>query len=432
MSQKAKAGGTPGKAPLGYLNIRRIAEDGSILRTVEVDPVRGPLIAWAFTAYATGDWTLKAMTMELERRGLTTKPGRTKPAVPIKFNSLHKILTTPYYRGEVVYQGAHYPGKHQPLTDPLTWTRVQQVLASHATGEKQRTHPHYLKSSVFCGNCGSRLIITNSKNRQGTVYPYFICLGRHQKTTDCQQKAVLIERVEELVEAHYDQIQLDPALGRRIETMLRAELRSQHASSEAEQHALTTQKTRLEDEQLRLLQAHYAGAVPVELLKREQERMTNQLASIDARLTSLNVERSTVEGLVGRALEYAIHCASAYRRAKHAKGGSTVRRLYNQALFTKIYVDEDRAWGELAEPFRTVMDPEVKRAARAEGTSGANRAPEEPVLGLNSSPDATRSVGEAYLAELAVRETKKPVLESTGLKESMLVPPTGFEPALPP
>ena len=43
--------------------------------------------------------------------------------------------------------------------------------------------------------------------------------------------------------------------------MLRRELRSQHASSEAEQHALTTQKTNLEDEQLRLLQAHYAGAM---------------------------------------------------------------------------------------------------------------------------------------------------------------------------
>ena len=113
--------------------------------------------------------------------------------------------------------------------------------------------------------------------------------------------------------------------------MLRRELRSQHASSEAEQHALTTQKTNLEDEQLRLLQAHYAGAMPIELLRREQDRMTNQLASIETRLTSLDLELGTIEGLGQRALDYAVHCASAYRRANHAKGGTTVRRLYNQA-----------------------------------------------------------------------------------------------------
>ena len=41
--QKAKNGGTPTKAPLGYLNVRRI-EDGREVRTVEIDPERGPLM----------------------------------------------------------------------------------------------------------------------------------------------------------------------------------------------------------------------------------------------------------------------------------------------------------------------------------------------------------------------------------------------------
>ena len=39
-SQKAKNGGTPGKAPLGYLNVRQIV-NGLEGRTVEVDPERG-------------------------------------------------------------------------------------------------------------------------------------------------------------------------------------------------------------------------------------------------------------------------------------------------------------------------------------------------------------------------------------------------------
>jgi site-specific DNA recombinase len=43
ITQKAKNGGTPGKAPLGYLNVRKI-ESGREIRTVEIDPVRAPLM----------------------------------------------------------------------------------------------------------------------------------------------------------------------------------------------------------------------------------------------------------------------------------------------------------------------------------------------------------------------------------------------------
>ena len=46
MLNKAKNGGTPGKAPLGYRNVREIV-DGIERRTVEIDLDRGPLIAWA-------------------------------------------------------------------------------------------------------------------------------------------------------------------------------------------------------------------------------------------------------------------------------------------------------------------------------------------------------------------------------------------------
>ena len=42
-----------------------------------------------------------------------------------------------------------------------------------------------------------------SKNRHGTVYPYFVCLGRHQKTTNCTQRAMLISIVEERIEELY-------------------------------------------------------------------------------------------------------------------------------------------------------------------------------------------------------------------------------------
>jgi len=50
---KAAEGGTPTRAPVGYLR-KRDYIDGVLVSTVAVDPERAPLIAWAFRQYATG------------------------------------------------------------------------------------------------------------------------------------------------------------------------------------------------------------------------------------------------------------------------------------------------------------------------------------------------------------------------------------------
>ena len=265
MSQKAKTGGTPGKAPLGYLNVGHRTPEGREERTVEIDPERAELITWAFMVFATGEWTLRSLADELETRGLTTRRTPKLPSLPVKPNVQHAILTNPYYKCEVVYRGVTHQGTHQPLIDPLTWQRVQDVLASHLIGERQRDHPHYLKSSVYCGACGSRLIITNAKNRYGIVYPYFVCLGRHMKITTCTRKAMLIAKVEKMVEDHWATIRLDPALRDAVEEGLRTELATRRHEAEREHKHLASEKAKLTTQRHKLVEAIYSGAMPLDL-----------------------------------------------------------------------------------------------------------------------------------------------------------------------
>ena len=115
--QKAKTGGTVGKAPLGYLNVRTIV-NGTESRTVEIDPVRGPLVKWAFETYATGDWSLHKLHDEITRRGLETTGTLKRPPSPLHLSHLHRVLIHPYYKGVVRYRGIEYPGKHEPLITP--------------------------------------------------------------------------------------------------------------------------------------------------------------------------------------------------------------------------------------------------------------------------------------------------------------------------
>ena len=371
--QKAKNGGTPGRAPIGYLNVRRM-ENGREVRTVEIDPERGPLMAWAFEAYATGDWTIRRLVDELEARGLTTVPGPRSPGRPLVVSHLHKLLRHPYYIGMVRYQGVVYPGKHRPLVTPETWHEVQKLLtAKNYAGEKERQHPHYLKGSIYCGQCGARLIVCYAKGKNGDVYPYFICIGRQMKRTSCKQRAIRIEQAEAAIADHYATVQLPEAEVTRLRVYLSGELSKLRADAEHERATQERRLRKLEGERKKLLDAHYADAIPLDLLKSEQARIATEVAAIEGRQVAIEGDFKLAETNLQRALTRAGDCMAAYREAP-----DKLRRQFNLAFFTRLLIDDDcNVTGELAEPFDVLLGDDLRRAAVVQADRELQEAVEE-------------------------------------------------------
>ncbi|WP_291799362.1 recombinase family protein [Brevibacterium sp.] len=88
------------------MNRRRwLVRRPGVVRTVETDPDRAPLITWAFTAYASGEWTLNTLLNELTVRGLTSVPTPRRPSKPIHVSTLHRTLQNPYYKGTIIFEG---------------------------------------------------------------------------------------------------------------------------------------------------------------------------------------------------------------------------------------------------------------------------------------------------------------------------------------
>jgi site-specific DNA recombinase len=277
--QKATIGGTPHKAPIGYLNIRTTDANGHEVRDVELDPDRAELIRFAFTAYATGNWSLSKLARELETRGLTTRPMPSFPAKPLTSTALHKVLTNPYYQGIVTFREITYPGTHDPLVTPETFEQVQTILRqNHVVGDKPQKYDHYLKGSIYCG-CGKRLMFERPRNHQGVAYDYFTCTGRRFKRNTCQRTAVLTHRVEQSIENQYKQVSVTKEEAAQIESVLGQVFDTLAESTSDEKKLLAGQKAKLEAEQVKLLQAHYADAIPVDLLKTEQDKTASAPAS---------------------------------------------------------------------------------------------------------------------------------------------------------
>ena len=383
---KAMSGGTTGKAPIGYRNVRTRTADGYELRTVETDPDRAPLITWAFTAYATGDWTLNTLLDELTIRGLVTAPTPRRPAKPIHVSTLHRTLQNPYYKGTIVFEDVEYEGQHEPLIDPGTWEQVQTVLkANNLAGDKTQTHDHYLKGSLYCGDCESRLLITHAKNKKGIIYPYFICSGRHRKATDCTRKAMHVDIVEQLIINHYARIQPSPASVEELRASITEEFSILTAQARFEREDLIKQRGELLTQREKLLQAHYAGAIPLDLLKEEQDRIGPALIRLNSRLEAAESDHAEAEAELHQALDLASDCHSVYEKAT-----DSIRRLFNQAFFEKIYITStDQVVTEPTVTFKSLLAADAHHFA-----AGADHARAKLSRNTNTGPHASGPVFE--------------------------------------
>jgi site-specific DNA recombinase len=258
------------------------------------------------------------------------------------------MLSNRYYIGIVTWRDVEYPGSHEPLIELDLFARVQSVLQSrNVAGEKQRVHHHYLKGTVFCGRCERRLVITYAKGQ----YLYSFCSGRRSRSNPCPQRHVLVERIETAVERFYETIQLEPQRVAEIRAAIERQFEADQQRAQRDAERQRRRIARLQDERLKLLQAHYADAIPLDLLKVEQARIAQEVHDAERAVTASETRSQDLLETLREALALAGSCRDAYRRAD-----ARIRRLFNQAFFDKLYLHDDEiARADLAEPFAELL-----------------------------------------------------------------------------
>src|SRR5205085_8978534 len=107
-------------------------------------------------------------------------------------------------------------------------------------------------------------------------------------------------------------------------------------TQQREEQALRRDRRRLDNERLKLMQAHYAGAVPLDLLRNEQIRLSVQIEVLDRKLARLGGRLSDLESRLTRHLDYLANARESYRR-----GGPSIRRQINQAMFERVEITDE-------------------------------------------------------------------------------------------
>jgi DNA invertase Pin-like site-specific DNA recombinase len=236
LRKKVEIGGTPGKAPLGYVNERlKIVELGKNIGIVTTHPAFGAIITDCFKLYDTGLTTLGDVTAQANDQGLRLPATKNLPERPVTIQHMQRILRNRYYAGYIVYSGVEYQGEHEPLIDEPTFDRVQALLtARNLNKDKSKKRPHHLKGSIFCARCGRRFGITAPTKRSGVTYPYFYCLGHQKDKNGCPQGYVPIGDIEDAVRDYWRFVRIPAERIQALRQVIVESFAGKHEQGQAE------------------------------------------------------------------------------------------------------------------------------------------------------------------------------------------------------
>ncbi len=427
MQQKVLMGGTPGYCRLGYLNTTTMV-NGQPVKGIELDPERAPHLHWMFKVFESGEWSITDIVAELDRRGMRNRATATRPGKPLSRSQVHRILTNPYYIGKLPFKGVIYEGRHPPLIDERTFQRVQHVLSGRRiAGDRSWRHEHYLKGSLFCARCQSRLGFGVSRGKSGQLYPYFFCLGRHTKRTTCDLPYLPVDAMEEQVLKHWRELKVTSELIAHTRASVKQEMIEQHGSDKKLITTQTRRVQRLEDRRQKLIDAYLDGAITLADLKRRQTSLDAEQQEAKRFLSIATINTKLVEERLEIALRLLEHCERLYTEAD-----DNSRRSLNKAFFAELQLDQGGIkHAILNSPFIELLDRTI--GLRTNGDD-----PDSPDDGPETRPDRLTETSRRSVTGVLVssqrpsrgRPTKNPeASRPRGSNVALLAERAGFEPA---
>ncbi len=172
MVQKCEEGHYPGKAPIGYLNVR---ENGR--SQLAIDPERALLVRNLFELYDRGEHSIEDLATYAQQSGLRGLRGGL-----ISVSVIHSALRNPLYAGQFWWGGRQYVGADPTLVTMPLFERVQARLDGHPY-TRARQHDFAFTGLLTCGHCGGAVTAELKKQK----YVYYHCATR------CRREAFVPE-----------------------------------------------------------------------------------------------------------------------------------------------------------------------------------------------------------------------------------------------
>lgn len=180
---KIAMGWRPNQAPLGYRNCLET-------KTILPDPDQFPIIRQIFDLFLTGTYTPRQIvTIARDEWGYLTPRKNRSGGRPLGRSTIYQTLSNPFYKGMIVWGGATYPGRHEPLVTAEEFDRAQLLLNRRSTPRPQ-VQSFVYSGVLACGRCSKAITAEHKTNRYGRHYTYYHCAARGRLDRGCKEPSV--------------------------------------------------------------------------------------------------------------------------------------------------------------------------------------------------------------------------------------------------
>ncbi len=214
--RSAQRGEWPGGVRLdGYRIVRSFDDRGRVVRTVEFDPVRKPVIDRVFALAKQGIGT-RSIAADLNAHGWRTvhrswkEPSRT-------FHGPHvlRTLNNARYGGLVIYKGEPLGiGDWPAYVSPTVFRRLAKERRGRARNNdnknRKQHHPYLLTSLGVCALCGGRIWGRTTDERHGPgLSKRYVC-DAHVNLRGCPAPRIDLEAVDRSIAARWETLITQP------------------------------------------------------------------------------------------------------------------------------------------------------------------------------------------------------------------------------
>ena len=275
---------TGGPVPLGYSLVDRKL----VVNEPEAERVR------EIYAYFLEHRSIMATVEELNRRGWTTKSNK-----PWDTSAVRRLLRSAVYSGQVEYQGELYPGAHQAIVAPETWSAACDALRDSIERHRaQSTSPALLGDVLRCGVCGSRMLRHFSQKR-GRRFQSYVC-ARYTKrgAASCPGSRVPLATIEAFVVEKVRGIGRDPSLVAATIAAAERDVAARGPQLVEDLRKLGLEERRMTTERANLLNAVSQGGADIPSLVARLKDVDTAISNVQERVSTLRAEIDGLENHV--------------------------------------------------------------------------------------------------------------------------------------
>lgn len=327
--KKAQEGFIVGGAPYGYKKINK--------NDADVVPEQAYFIQQAYKCYLNG-MSLAETREELMRQGIIYRPHQPV----ISRGHLHRILSNPYYTGNVPYHGELFPGKFRAIVSMETFNKVQTLLKK----EREYVRDYIYGGVMRCERCGSAITIEQRKDK----YIYYHCTGGNR---GCKQRKIHLseEYCTRAFQRAMNKIHLRPERRVWLINQLRTEMNTAKVINTDGKEQAERDLERIHKFMDDLYNDKLDGKITEDFWQRKNADLIEKEQNIKARLNSMSITRTGNLTECIRRIDNIDLIPQMFR-----EGGYTIQKELAKVVFSKVILKGRILKFTYAYPFNYFVD----------------------------------------------------------------------------